>query len=201
MLPCHPEPRTLSGSKDPPEMALGFATGFTAWPRPESVRGCVAASTSLGMTASLVITAAFPVRILGSHGERDSAARGELRGDDYLAWRARLDKIVQNPICDRFVESALIAIRREIEFQRFTLDAEAVGHIIDVNPCEIRLPCHRTNRSEIVCLEMNPELRFGAGFGNVSRRASPGDAGSFASVRPSSVNWPARFDLAMVILC
>jgi len=158
MLPCHPEPRTLSGSKDPPEMALGFATGFTAWPRPESVRGCVAASTSLGMTASLVITAAFPVRILGSHGERDSAARGELRGDDYLAWRARLDKIVQNPICDRFVESALIAIRREIEFQRFTLDAEAVGHIIDVNPCEIRLPCHRTNRSEIVCLEMNPVI-------------------------------------------
>jgi hypothetical protein len=40
----------------------------------------------------------------------------------------------------------------------------------------------------------------GAGFGNVSRRASAGDAGGLASLRPSSVNWPVRFDLATVIL-
>lgn len=31
-----------------------------------------------------------------------------------------------------------------------------VWHIIDVDPCEIGLACHRTNGSEIICLEMNP---------------------------------------------
>src|SRR6476620_151527 len=34
-------------------MIMGSATGWKAWPRPESVRSCVAASTSLGMTGGI----------------------------------------------------------------------------------------------------------------------------------------------------
>src|SRR5215211_2112446 len=51
---CHPE-RSEAQSKDPAELLFGFATGLKAWPRPESFRGCVAASTSLGTTVSLFV--------------------------------------------------------------------------------------------------------------------------------------------------
>ena len=45
--------RSAAESKNPAEIPMGFASGWKAWPRPESFRGCVAASTSLGMTAKL----------------------------------------------------------------------------------------------------------------------------------------------------
>src|SRR5215211_3186942 len=51
---CHPE-RSEAQSKDPAELLFDFATGLKAWPRPESFRGCVAASTSLGTTVSLFV--------------------------------------------------------------------------------------------------------------------------------------------------
>jgi hypothetical protein len=41
-------------SKNPVERLLGSAAGLKAWPGPESVRGCVAASTSLGITGKCV---------------------------------------------------------------------------------------------------------------------------------------------------
>src|SRR4029077_733269 len=50
------------------------------------------------------------LRILGAHGKRDSAARGKLCGDDCLAWRARIDEIVQDAVGDRLIERPLIAI-------------------------------------------------------------------------------------------
>jgi len=46
---CHPE-RSEAQSKEPGMVAWGNVTGLKAWPRPESFRGCVTASTSLGLT-------------------------------------------------------------------------------------------------------------------------------------------------------
>ncbi len=66
---------------------------------------------------SFVIAIRLLVSILSSNGKRDSAARGELRGDDRFARRAGFDEIVQNAVCDRFVERALVTIGGEIEFQ------------------------------------------------------------------------------------
>ena len=57
------------------------------------------------------------VRIFGAHCKRDSAARGELRGHDRLARRTGFHEIVENAVCDGFIERALVAIRGEIEFQ------------------------------------------------------------------------------------
>ena len=77
--------------------------------------------------------------MLGTHGERDTATRGELCGHDRFPRRACFYEIVQNTVRDRFVEGALVPIRREIKFERFAFDAQAVGHIIDVDPGEIGL--------------------------------------------------------------
>ena len=95
------------------------------------------------------------VRIFGAHCQRDSAARGELRGDDYLARGAGFDEIVEDAVCDRFVECTLVTIGGEIEFQRLALDTKAIGNVIDIDPGKIGLTGYGTNGSEIICFEMD----------------------------------------------
>jgi hypothetical protein len=94
--------------------------------------------------------------MLRARGERDSTARGKLRGHDRLPRRARFHKIVQNAVRDRFVEGALIPIRGKIKFERLAFDAEPIWNVVDFDPGKIRLTRDRTNGSEIVRFKMNP---------------------------------------------
>src|SRR5439155_25281700 len=98
------------------------------------------------------------VRVLGAHRERDSTARGELRSDDCFTWCTSFDEIVKDPICDRFVEGALVPIGRQIKFQGLALNAKTVGHVIDIDSRKIRLAGHRTNRREIIGFKMDPVI-------------------------------------------
>src|SRR5437868_6571375 len=102
--------------------------------------------------------------IFGTHCERNSAARGELRGHDHFARSACFHKIVQNPVRDRFVKRALVPIRSEIKLERLTFDAKAFRNVIDVYPGKIGLARDWANRSEIVCFEMNPIVTTGGGI-------------------------------------
>ena len=108
-----------------------------------------------------IIVSGFLVGIFRPHGKRDSAARGELRGHDRFAWSARFHEIVQNAVCDGFVERALVSIRYKIKFERLAFDAETVRHVINVDPGEIWLARDRANGSEIVRFEMNPIIAVG----------------------------------------
>jgi Family of unknown function (DUF6572) len=96
------------------------------------------------------------VREIRADRERDSAARGELCGHHRLARRACFYEIVQNAVRHRFVERALVPIRGQIKLERLAFDAEAVRHIIDVDPGKIGLARDRTNGSEIVRFEVDP---------------------------------------------
>ena len=98
--------------------------------------------------------------MLGADCQRDSATRGELRGQDGFTRCARFDEIIEDAVRDGLIERALVTIRCKIEFQRFAFNAQLVGHIIDVNPREIRLTGYRTNGSEIVGFEMNAVVSF-----------------------------------------
>jgi hypothetical protein len=102
--------------------------------------------------------------MLGTHCERNSAARGELRGDDRFARSACFHKILQNPVRDRFVKRALVPIRSEIKLERLTFDAKAFRNVINVYSGKIRLAGDRANRSEIVRFEMNPVIAAGRGI-------------------------------------
>lgn len=113
---------------------------------------------------SFVIAIRLLVSILSSNGQRDSAASGELRGDDRFARRAGFYEIVQDAVCDRFVKCALVTIGSEIKFQRLALDAETVGHVIDIDPGKIGLACDRTNGSEIVGFKMNTIIALRSGI-------------------------------------
>jgi hypothetical protein len=102
-------------------------------------------------------------RILGANGERDSAARGKLCRHDRFARRTGFHEIVENAVCDGFIECALVTIGGEIEFQSLALDAETVRHVIDIDPGEIGLTCDRTNGSEIVRFKVNPVIALRSG--------------------------------------
>ena len=109
------------------------------------------------MTASsFPATLALVVWILGANCKRDAAACGELRSHDCFTWCTGFDEIVKNPICDCFVERALVPIGRQIKFQGLALDAKTVGHVIDIDPGEVGLAGYRTNRCEIIGFKMNP---------------------------------------------
>jgi len=108
--------------------------------------------------SSVVAARFFFVRVLGAHSERDSAARGELRDHHRFTRCTGFHEVVQNPVCDGFVERALVPIRGQIKFQRLALDAETVWYVIDVNPGEIGLTGDRTDGCEIVGFEMDPVI-------------------------------------------
>ena len=110
---------------------------------------------ALPVSSTVVAASAF-IRILGTNGECDSAARGELRSHDHLPRRARFHEVVQDAVGDRLVEGTLIPIRGKIKFERFAFDAEPIRHVIDVYPGKIWLACDWADRSEIVGFKMNP---------------------------------------------
>ena len=117
------------------------------------------------MTSLIRIVLILATRILNANCERDSTARGESRGHDGLARCAGFHKIVENAVRDGFVERALIAIRGQIKLKRFAFDAETVGHVIDVDPREVRLACNRTDGSKVIRFKMNPVISFRSGIG------------------------------------
>src|SRR4051794_18658762 len=90
-----------------------------------------------------------------SHGQSNPAPRRKLCGNDRVTRHASFHKIIQNSISDRFVEGANIAIGGEIELERFAFDAKSIGLVLDCNPGEISLACDGTQRSKVVCVEMN----------------------------------------------
>jgi hypothetical protein len=95
------------------------------------------------------------VRMLGAHRECDSTARGELRRHDRLARRACFHEVIQNAVRDRFIERVLIPIRSKIKFERLAFNAETIRDVIDLDPGEVCLAGHRTERCEIIRLKMD----------------------------------------------
>ena len=93
--------------------------------------------------------------MFGANGQCNSTARGKLRGHDCFPRRTRLYKIVQNAVGNCFVECALVSIRGEVEFERFTFNAKAVRNVIDIDPGEVGLAGDGTQAGEIVGFEMD----------------------------------------------
>jgi hypothetical protein len=124
------------------------------------VAGFFRCTCTSSFATSFAISGDFPIRIFGADCKGDSAPRGKLCGDDDLARDASFHKIVKDAVGDGFIERALVAIRREIEFQGLALDTETVGHVIDIDPSKIGLTGYRAHGSEIVRFEVNAVISF-----------------------------------------
>src|SRR5262245_43977586 len=83
-----------------------------------------------------------------AHRRMNAAAHVEVTDHRQFAWLAGGNKIVENLVDHRFMERAFVAIGPEVEFQRFELDVEFVGHIVDLDGSEIRLAGSRADAGE-----------------------------------------------------
>src|SRR5216684_2062564 len=101
------------------------------------------------------------VALRARNRQRDSTARGKLRGHDCFPRRTGSHEIIQDAVGDRFVKSALVSIRREIKLERFAFDAKAIRHVVDVDPGEIGLAGYGTKAGEIVRLETDVIIATG----------------------------------------
>jgi hypothetical protein len=90
----------------------------------------------------------------------NSAADIEITDHRHFTRATRGDQIVENLVDDGFVESALIAKRPEIEFQRLQLYTEFVRHIFDFNRGEIGLAGARTHTGELRTFHMDLIIAF-----------------------------------------
>ena len=69
--------------------------------------------------------------------------------DGHAARLAGGHQVVENLVCDVFVENALVAELDQVVFEGPQLDAEAVGHVRDANLAEVGQPGLRTDRCEL----------------------------------------------------
>jgi hypothetical protein len=85
----------------------------------------------------------------------NSAADVEIADHRHFTRTARGNQIIENLVDDGFVESASIAKRPEIEFQRFQFDTELVGDVFDFDCGEIGLAGARAYTGEFRTLHMD----------------------------------------------
>ena len=85
----------------------------------------------------------------------NAAAHVEVADHGHLARPAGGCQIVENLVDHRFVERALVAIRPEVKFQGFELDAEFIRHIVDSDRGEVGLTGSRADAGEFGTLHVN----------------------------------------------
>src|SRR5689334_4366333 len=86
--------------------------------------------------------------MLGDHGREDAAADVEISRQTNEPRFHQAREIVDDAVRDRLVERTLVAERPDVELQRLQLDALSVWHVLEVQRCEVRLACLRTETGE-----------------------------------------------------
>ena len=108
-------------------------------------------------------------------GGENAAAHVEARGHAHVARFGRRGQIVKDAVGDGFVTRPLVAEGPHIEFQAFQLDALAVWNVVELDSCEIRLACFRSQAGKLRYFHMNPvialRLRIGKGVEGFLRLA------------------------------
>src|SRR3954462_10104557 len=94
---------------------------------------------------------ALSLSLLKGRGDRraDAATNRELAEDGHPARSAGADQIVEDLVGDRLVEDAFVAKIDQVVFERFQLEAPAIGHVDDDDLAEIGKPRHRTDGGEL----------------------------------------------------
>jgi hypothetical protein len=95
------------------------------------------------------------LRVARRDRRMNAAANIEIADHGHFARLARLNEIVENLVDHGFVESAFVAIGPQIELQRFKLDTELIGNVMDSDRGKIRLSRARTNTGELGTFHVN----------------------------------------------
>src|SRR4051812_26522249 len=91
--------------------------------------------------------------MMGINGEGDTATYCKCACDVTFDGVERRHQIIENPVGDMFMEYTFVAIRPQIQFERFRLHNFLIRHITDSDGGEVRLPCHRADAGEFWTLQ------------------------------------------------
>ena len=115
--------------------------------------------------------------MLGDDGERESATGGETTFNAHVPGVTGLDQIVEDAIDDGFVKGMDVAIRRQIQLERFGFQAACVRNVFDKNLGEIRLASHGTKRCKIRAIDADGKIALRIRIGKCLQRGLLGRFG------------------------
>lgn len=98
------------------------------------------------------------VAVVGKRIDADTATRHEIAFYLDILRIHRLNKVFHDDVDTVLMKIAVITEGEEIKLQRFTLHHAFAGDIGDVDVTKIRLPRHRTQRSELGTVKCNEIL-------------------------------------------
>src|SRR3990172_8090325 len=101
---------------------------------------------------------ARPGAVFGLDRDPDTAANGEGAADATPAGIERRHQVVEDLVGDVLVEDAFVAIRPQIELERFRLENLRSGDVLYRNRGEVRLTCGRADAGELVALQADQVL-------------------------------------------
>jgi hypothetical protein len=114
--------------------------------------------------------------ILSNHSGVNATADVEVTLDARTPRTNRGHEVVQDAVDDGLVESALVAVRPQVQLPRLEFDAQPVGDVLDPNRSEIGLTRLGTKTSELVRLEtdevVSVRLRVGESIERLGWRAA-----------------------------
>src|SRR5215467_5853180 len=144
-------------------MALSDARGARYRTLPRGWRGAAKA----GSLRQRDRRRGLPPRLsaLGDNGGKDPAAHVEAGREAQVTRPDRGVQVIGDLVGHRLVKSPAVAERPDIELERFELDALAVGHVLQIERREVRLPGARAQAGELrdVHADRVVALDFGVG--------------------------------------
>lgn len=103
--------------------------------------------------------------VCGFDGEADAAAGGELGGDGHAVGVASGGEVVEDLVDDELVETGVVAVACEVEFEGFGFDAGGVRDIADLELGEVGLACNGAEGGEVRAIKGNPVVAIGGWVG------------------------------------
>ena len=99
------------------------------------------------------------------HFSLDSAANGEIARYGHPPRLTRGHEVIEDLVGDILVEDAFIAELDEVVLERFQLDAEPVGHVIDANLSKVGQTGFGADRRELRAADEHLVISMGLGIG------------------------------------
>src|SRR5882762_4140778 len=130
-----------------------------------AVRGQVTAGSRRSGQANGGLGLPAALSSLGDNGGMDSAAHVEARGEPQEARPERRLQMIGDLVGNGLVVGAAITKRPDVELQGFELHAQPVGHVLEVERCEVRLPGAWTQAGELGDLHADGVVTIGGRVG------------------------------------
>jgi hypothetical protein len=113
----------------------------------------------------LTVDYLLPPVVVGNHHGVDAAANHEVAFDVCSSRLGGGHEIVENLVCDGFVEGTLVAVRPQVELPRFEFHAKFIRNVFHADCREVRLSGFRAQAGKLGAFEADDVVPIGIGVG------------------------------------